>query len=118
MKPEKNEYPRVKPVDLKDDYSIENLIEEFQQSGVFGPGRVGKAVDIYAKMIKDKAVIFLGLAGALIPGGMRQILTEMIRKEMAHVIVSTGANITHDIIEAVGGKHLKQIPYMSDKELR
>ncbi|NPD87786.1 MAG: deoxyhypusine synthase [Asgard group archaeon] len=118
MNKDKKEYPKVKPIDLKDDYSIENLIEEFQQSGVFGPGRVGKAVDIYAKMIKEKAVIFLGLAGALVPGGMRQIITEMIRKEMVHVIVSTGANITHDIIEAVGGKHLRQIPYKSDKELR
>ena len=118
MKRKKNEYPKVEPIKIDEGYSIEKLIEEFQQSGVFGPGRVGKAVDIYVKMIEEKAMIFLGLAGALIPGGMRQIITDMIRKDMVHVIVSTGANVTHDIIEAVGGEHLRQIPYKSDKELR
>jgi deoxyhypusine synthase len=118
MKHKKNEYPEVEPINVDEDYSIEKLIEEFRQSGVFGPGRVGKAVDIYAKMLEEEALVFLGLAGALVPGGMRKIITDMIRKDMVHVIVSTGANITHDIIEAVGGKHLRQIPYKSDKELR
>jgi deoxyhypusine synthase len=118
MKNEKKRYPKVDPVDLKEHHTIEDLIEEFRQSGVFGPGRVSKAVDIYAKMINQKAVVFLGIAGALVPGGMRKIITDMIRRDMVHIIVSTGANITHDIIEAVGGSHLRQIPFKSDKELR
>ncbi|MHA1827814.1 MAG: deoxyhypusine synthase [Candidatus Heimdallarchaeaceae archaeon] len=114
----KEKYPRVTPIKVNAISTIENLIEQFQQSGVFGPGRIAKAVNIYTEMIEKKATVFLGLAGALIPGGMRDILTTMIRNDMVNVIVSTGANVTHDIIEAVGGKHLHHVPYSSDKELR
>ncbi len=118
MKSKKNKYPRVTPIDIKDKDSITDLIAEFHSSGVFGPGRIAKAVDIYTEMIKQKSTVFLGIAGALVPGGMRKILTDMITEGMVDVIVSTGANITHDLIEAFGGKHVRHVPYESDQELR
>jgi deoxyhypusine synthase len=118
MKSKNNEYPRVTPIDIKDKDSITDLIAEFHSSGVFGPGRIAKAVDIYTEMIKQKATVFLGIAGALVPGGMRKILTDMITEGMVDVIVSTGANVTHDLIEAFGGKHVRHVPYKSDQELR
>ncbi len=118
MKSKKNKYPRVTPIDIKDKDSITDLIAEFHSSGVFGPGRIAKAVDIYTEMIKQKATVFLGIAGALVPGGMRKILTDMITEGMVDVIVSTGANVTHDLIEAFGGKHVRQVPYKTDQELR
>ncbi len=118
MKDKNSQYPSVDPIDIDENLTINSLIEEFKKSGVFGPGRISQAVDIYKKMLESDATVFLGIAGALVPGGMRKILTDMIRKDMVHVIVSTGANVTHDIIEAVGGKHLRQVPYKSDGELR
>ncbi|MCK4897066.1 MAG: deoxyhypusine synthase [Candidatus Heimdallarchaeota archaeon] len=118
MKPKKNKYPRVTPIDIKDKDSITDLIAEFHSSGVFGPGRIAKAVDIYTEMIQQKSTVFLGIAGALLPGGMRKILTDMITEGMVDVIVSTGANVTHDLIEAFGGKHVRHVPYESDQELR
>ena len=118
MKPKKNKYPRVTPIDIKDKDSITDLIAEFHSSGVFGPGRIAKAVDIYTEMIQQKSTVFLGIAGALVPGGMRKILTDMITEGMVDVIVSTGANVTHDLIEAFGGKHVRHVPYESDQELR
>jgi len=118
MKSKKNKYPRVTPIDIKDKDSITDLIAEFHSSGVFGPGRIAKAVDIYTEMIKQKSTVFLGIAGALVPGGMRKILTDMITEGMVDVIVSTGANVTHDLIEAFGGKHVRHVPYESDQELR
>ena len=118
MKSKNNKYPRVTPIDLKDKDSITDLIAEFHSSGVFGPGRIAKAVDIYTEMIKQKSTVFLGIAGALVPGGMRKILTDMIKEGMVDVIVSTGANVTHDLIEAFGGKHVRQVPFKSDQELR
>ena len=35
MKQKKNKYPKVEPIKIDEDYSIEKLIEEFQKSGVF-----------------------------------------------------------------------------------
>jgi len=118
MKKKNSHYPSVDPIDIDENLSINNLIEEFKKSGVFGPGRISQAVDIYTEMLESESTVFLGIAGALVPGGMRNILTDMIRRDMVHVIVSTGANVTHDIIEAVGGKHLRQVPFESDEELR
>ena len=118
MTSKKNKYPRVSPIDLKDKNSISDLIAEFHSSGVFGPGRIAKAIDIYTEMIQQKSTVFLGIAGALVPGGMRKILTDMITEGMVDVIVSTGANVTHDLIEAFGGEHVKHVPYESDQELR
>jgi deoxyhypusine synthase len=69
-------------------------------------------------MLENKSTVFLGIAGALVPGGMKKIITDMIRNDMVHVIVTTGANVTHDIIEAFGGEHVRQVPYTSDSELR
>lgn len=114
----KDKYPRVNPINLDEDATINEIANEFKNSGVFGAGRIAKAIDIYSEMLGKKATVFLGIAGALVPGGMKKIITDMIRNDMVHVIVTTGANVTHDIIEAFGGEHLRHVPYTSDSELR
>jgi deoxyhypusine synthase len=50
-------------------------------------------------------IIFMGLSGAMIPGGMRRVIQEMIEMKLVDVIVSTGANIFHDIFESFGYRH-------------
>ncbi|MCE7747179.1 MAG: deoxyhypusine synthase [Candidatus Heimdallarchaeota archaeon] len=114
----KDKHPRISHINLDEDATINEIASEFKNSGVFGAGRIAKAIDIYSEMLEKKATVFLGIAGALVPGGMKKIITDMIRNDMVHVIVTTGANVTHDIIEAFGGEHIRQVPYSSDSELR
>lgn len=114
----KDKHSRISPINLDEDATINDIANEFKNSGVFGAGRIAKAIDIYSEMLEKKATVFLGIAGALVPGGMKKIITDMIRNDMVHVIVTTGANVTHDIIEAFGGEHIRQVPYSSDSELR
>jgi deoxyhypusine synthase len=69
-------------------------------------------------MIADnEAIIFLGLAGALVPGGMRKIITDLIKNHLVDVIVSTGANLYHDFFEALGYKHYVGDKFVMDSEL-
>jgi deoxyhypusine synthase len=57
-------------------------------------------------MLEDPGcIIFLGLSGAMIPGGMRQVICDMIRMKLIDVLVSTGANIFHDLFESFGYRH-------------
>jgi deoxyhypusine synthase len=57
-------------------------------------------------MLDDPAcIIFLGLSGAMIPGGMRRVIRDMIEMKLVDVIVSTGANIFHDLFENFGYRH-------------
>jgi deoxyhypusine synthase len=81
-------------------------MQQFKNSGALGAGRLASACDIYEKMLKDKeCTVFLALSGAVIPAGMRTLVTDLIRKRFVDVIVSTGACMVHDAIEAVGGHH-------------
>ncbi len=93
------------------------ILEEFQEMGVFAGGAVGKAFSIYKKMLDENARVFFSLAGAMVPGGMRKTIVEAIKNGLIDVLVTTGANVTHDLIEAFGVPHVKGIPYSSDREL-
>ena len=107
----------VRHVKLKPKMTVDELIREMAGSGCFGAGRLAQAVDIYEQMLKEKALIVLGLAGAMVPGGMKNVVTEMIKRKMVNVIVSTGANMVHDLLEVFGGYHYKGTAYIDDKLL-
>ena len=87
--------------------TVNELVEEMKNSG-FQAAKLADSVRILTDMIQDKECTkFLGLAGALVPGGMRKVIVEIIRNHFVDVIVTTGANITHDLIEAFGGRHYR-----------
>src|SRR4030043_301134 len=84
--------------------TVNQLVLQMKESGVFGAGRIAKAADVMETMFNDKeCTIFLGQAAAMVPGGMKQILIDML--DYVHVFVCTGATLTHDLIEALGHRH-------------
>jgi deoxyhypusine synthase len=56
---------------------------------------------------EDDCTVFLALAGAMIPAGLRQLVSDLLRENLVDVLVTTGANMVHDAIEALGGRHYK-----------
>ncbi len=98
----------VKHIRINGKITVDQLIQQFGNSGSFGAGRLSVACDIYERMLRDdECTVFLALAGAVVPAGMRSLIADLIRKRLIDVIVSTGANMVHDAIEAVGGHHYK-----------
>lgn len=95
----------VEHVRLEPGMSVGDLLEEYGRAG-FGAGDLHEAADIYAEMLsRDEVTIFFGLAGAMVPAGMRQVVTDLVRDGHVDALVTTGATLTHDAIEAVGGAH-------------
>lgn len=93
---------------LKNRMTVNQLIQEFNNSGSFGAGRLATACDIYERMIRDKGcTVFLSVAGAVVPAGLKSVIADLIRKRFVDVIVTTGANMIHDLLEAMGGHHYK-----------
>ncbi|MGB9134738.1 MAG: deoxyhypusine synthase family protein, partial [Candidatus Bathyarchaeia archaeon] len=93
---------------LNNQMTVNQLIKEFSSSGSFGAGRVATACDIYERMVRDdECTIFLSVAGAVVPAGLRTIIVDLIRKRYVDVVVTTGANMVHDLLEAMGGHHYK-----------
>ncbi len=99
---------KVNQIDISKDMKVSDLIAQFEASDVLGAGRVGRATIILANMIKDEDThVFMSLGGPLIPGGMRNIVSGMIKEGHVDLIVSSGANLTHDLLEAFGGAHYR-----------
>ncbi|MEM1854480.1 MAG: deoxyhypusine synthase [Desulfurococcaceae archaeon] len=79
---------------------------------------LGEAYEVIVNMLKDaETTIFLGLAGSMSTAGMRRIIKWLIERRFIDVLVSTGANISEDILEAMGFSYYKGTPYVDDAEL-
>jgi deoxyhypusine synthase len=108
----------VKHIKINGALTVDELMEQFKNSGSLGAGRLATACDIYEKMLKDQdCTVFLALSGAIVPAGMRTIVADLIKKKLVDVVVSTGACMVHDAIEALGGHHYKGSFAVNDKEL-
>ncbi|MFY9132405.1 MAG: deoxyhypusine synthase [Candidatus Methanoculleus thermohydrogenotrophicum] len=98
--------------------TVGELVDEFGKAGAYNGGSLWQAVNIYERMLRDEeALKFFGLSGAMVPGGMGGIVADLIQRGHIDVLVSTGANLTHDIIEAIGCHHYHGTPEVSDAEL-
>ncbi len=86
--------------------SVLELIEQMGRSGVLGAGRMYRATKLLAEILEDEdTAVFLSVAGPLVPGGLRKVIRDMIENGMVDVLITSGANITHDLLEAFGGRH-------------
>ncbi|MHC5036775.1 MAG: deoxyhypusine synthase family protein [Planctomycetota bacterium] len=84
----------------------------------FQLGSLGETVDVWKAMLQDPdCVIYLGVAGAVVPAGFGPLLGQIIRANMVDVIYSTGAQVYHDLFEAFRGDHFKLSQNISDSEL-
>jgi deoxyhypusine synthase len=109
---------KIIPARITKNMSAGKLVESFQDCA-FGAGRLYQAVDIYREMQDDpECTKFFGLAGAMVPAGMRQIVSDMIRDREIDILVSTGANLVHDIIESMGLHHYKGTDATDDIQLK
>jgi len=53
----------------------------------------------------------------MVPAGMKKIIIDMLKNRAIDVFVTTGANLTHDLIEALGYHHYKGKANIDDREL-
>jgi deoxyhypusine synthase len=73
---------------------------------------------IWLKMLEDDVTIFLGMAGALSAGGLRLIVAHLIANRYVDCLVSTGANLYHDLHETRGRHHFIGSPHEDDAKLQ
>ncbi len=109
----------VVQMQIRPGMSVGELVDALGRSGAYNGGSLWKAANLYEAMLRDEEMTrFFGLAGAMVPGGMGGIVTDLIERGHIDVLVSTGANLTHDIIEAIGCSHYHGTPVCDDAGLR
>ncbi len=104
----KDDCHKITHMKLKKDMKVSELIQEMGNTNVLGAGRLYRATTLFSKMLNDSDMnIFLSLAGPMIPGGMRNIVTNLIKEGHIRVLICSGANLTHDLLESFGGSHYR-----------
>jgi deoxyhypusine synthase len=109
-------HTHVAPFDVRERTTAAGLIDGMAGTS-FQARNLASAVRIWRNMLADDVTIFLGLAGAMVPAGMRNVIRYIIENRMADVIVSTGANMFHDVYETLGKPHWQTRPDTDDVEL-
>lgn len=85
--------------------TVDDLVEQYRRCGINATA-IADAVDITVAMIDDaECVVLLSIAGPMVPGGLRGVIADMIDAGWIDGIVTTGATLTHDSIETLGGHH-------------
>ena len=91
---------------------------EMLRGGSYQGRELGRALHVFDRMLETRTVIFLALAGAMIPAGMRGLIVDLLENRLIDGIVSTGANVIHDIVETMGQPHYAIDPTtVNDSEL-
>jgi deoxyhypusine synthase len=85
--------------------TVDELVREYGHAG-FGADDLHRTIDVAAEMFgADDVTVFMGLAGAMVPGDMRRVISDLTRDGYVDAFATTGATLTHDAIEAIGGRH-------------
>ncbi|MCD6229297.1 MAG: deoxyhypusine synthase family protein [Candidatus Diapherotrites archaeon] len=103
---------------LKSNATVSELAD-FYSKKAFQAGKLAKAAGAVEGMVREKNhTNYLAMAGAIVPAGMRGILGEMVDEGWIDVVVSTGANLTHDLQISLGKEEYFEYKGNSDQELR
>ena len=106
----------LRPFTVSDNASAAELVDRMGDTA-FQARNLGVATQIWEAMLRDKTTVFFGLAGAMVPAGMRPLFVYLIENRLIDVIVSTGANLYHDVYESLGFDHAQGDPNGDDVRL-
>jgi deoxyhypusine synthase len=90
------DHPDIVPPALSADMSVVDLIDVLGRTS-FEARNVHRAARLYERMVSDNDVIWLGIAGAGVAGGMGGMIISLIEAGVIDVICSTGAQVYHDL---------------------
>src|SRR5437588_12278155 len=97
---------------------VRHLIDEGFQA--FNAARLGEACRIFSdKMLdaEEDTTIGLTIAGAMTPAGVGGCVVEMMDRGLVDFIISTGANLYHDLHHALNFTLHRGSPFVNDVEL-
>jgi deoxyhypusine synthase len=110
-------YPRLNPLGVGKDISAADLID--QTFLAYNGGRLREAAQLLVnKMLPDDGFIGMSLTGALTPAGLgKSCLIPLMKAGFIDWIVSTGANLYHDLHYGLDMKLYSGSPFLDDVDL-
>jgi deoxyhypusine synthase len=114
----KGKFPRLLPESVRRDIGAADLIDTAFKA--YNGGRLAEACRLYTnKMLAEDGTIGMSLTGALTPAGLgKSCLIPLIEAGFVDWIISTGANLYHDLHFGLGMELFAGSPFLNDIELR
>jgi deoxyhypusine synthase len=107
---------KLEPIHVKPK-TVNALLTEMGKTAYQGR-KLGEAVDVWEKMVKEKNItIAMGYAGSMSTAGQWTIINWLIENRFIDVLVSTGANVSEDIVDAMGFGYWQGSHMVNDSEL-
>ena len=107
---------KLEPIKVKEK-SVSQLLAEMSRTAYQGR-KLGEAVDVWEKMLKEKDLtIVMGLAGSMSTAGQWTIINWLMENRFIDVLVSTGANVSEDIVDAMGFSYWQGSHMANDEAL-
>ena len=107
---------KLEPIKVEEK-SVSQLLKEMSRTAYQGR-RLGEAVEIWEKMLNDPDLtIIMGLAGSMSTAGQWTIINWLIENRFIDVLVSTGANVSEDIVDAMGFNYWQGNHMANDEKL-
>ncbi|HET8630759.1 MAG TPA: deoxyhypusine synthase [Thermomicrobiales bacterium] len=108
----------LNPGAIPDDLSVAELVDRFLLA--YNAGRLREACHLLArKILRPDVTVGLTLSGALTPAGLgHAAVVPLIEAGFVDWIVSTGANLYHDMHRTLGFDLYHSSPHLDDVELR
>lgn len=117
--PDKPDFLRtpVEPFRVEPGADARSVLERMERISFQGRN-LAAAHRLWQRMLRDRLTIFLGIAGALTAGGLRLAIAYLIEHRYVDCLVSTGANLYHDLHEIRGRHHYVGRPKVDDAMLQ
>ncbi len=97
--------------------SVSELLDAMANTGFQGR-KLAEVAHTWEKMVKDpKVTILFGYAASLSTTGQWKIINWLIENRYIDVLVATGANLSEDIVEAMGNSYWKGSQNANDIDL-
>ncbi len=107
----------LEPLDLSRIQDFDQMFDAMTRTA-FGGRNLGEAAEVLEAMVTDPdCSVVLTLSGAMTVAKMNLVITDMIERGWVQAVVSTGALITHGLVELTGMTHYKATREMNDEEL-
>jgi len=106
----------IEPFSIEPGLTVDQVLAKMERISFQGRN-LATAHRVWQKMLDDDVTIFLGMAGALSAGGLRLVVAHLIANRYIDCLVSTGANLYHDLHETRGRRHYVGSPHADDAAL-
>ena len=111
-------FPRLLPTSIGKGWTVTDLVDDSFKA--YNGGRLAEACRLFTqKMVAGNGTVGMSLTGALTPAGLgKAAIIPLMKAGFVDWIISTGANLYHDLHYGLGMHLYAGSPFLNDVDLR